>query len=44
VISVKDNRLYGRRLSNRLATDLLALEPFKDSLEGVVVESAFNWY
>ncbi len=23
---------------------LAALEPFRDSLEGVVVESTFNWY
>ena len=44
VINGKDKRLYGKRLPNRLENVLLALEPFKDSLEGVVVESTFNWY
>ena len=44
VINSKDKRLYGKRLPNRLENVLLALEPFKDSLEGVVVESTFNWY
>ena len=40
----QDQRLYRKRLSNRLDAVLAALEPFKDSLEGVVVESTFNWY
>ncbi len=44
VIDDKDQRLYRKRLPNRLDTVLSALEPFKDSLEGVVVESTFNWY
>ena len=44
VIDDKDQRLYRKRLPNRLDAILSALEPFKDSLEGVVVESTFNWY
>ncbi len=44
VINDKDQRLYRKRLPNRLDVVLAALEPFKDSLEGVVVESTFNWY
>jgi transposase len=44
VINGKDKRLYSKRLPNRLDNVLLALEPFRDSLKGVVVESTFNWY
>ncbi len=39
----QDQRLYRKRLSNRLDA-VFSLEPFKDSLDGVVVESTFNWY
>ena len=44
VINNKDKRLYGKRHSNRLEDVLKALDPFKESLKGVVVESTFNWY
>jgi len=44
VINSKDKRLYGKRHSNRLEDVLRALDPFKESLKGVVVESTFNWY
>ena len=44
VINNKDQRLYGKRHSNRLTDVLTALAPFKESLKGVVVESTFNWY
>ncbi|NVM25863.1 MAG: IS110 family transposase [Desulfobacterales bacterium] len=44
VINDQDQRLYRKRLPNRLDSVLAALEPFKESLEGVVVESTFNWY
>jgi len=44
VINGKDKRLYGKRHSNRLEDVLRALDPFKESLKGVVVESTFNWY
>ncbi len=44
IINEQDQRVYRKRLPNRLDAILAALEPFKDSLEGVVVESTFNWY
>ncbi len=44
VINGEDQRLYGKRHSNRLDDVLRALDPFQDSLKGVVVESTFNWY
>jgi transposase len=44
VINDEDQRLYGKRLPNRLDTIVSALEPFKEDLKGVVVESTFNWY
>ncbi|MFC1817012.1 transposase [Thermodesulfobacteriota bacterium] len=44
IIDENDQRLYSKRLPNRLGNVLLALEPFRDNLEGVVVESTFNWY
>jgi len=44
IIDEQDQRLYQKRLPNRLEHILEALEPFKESLEGVVVESTYNWY
>ena len=44
VIDDKDKILYGKRHRNRLDDVLRALDPFKASLKGVVVESTFNWY
>ncbi len=44
VINDKDKILYGKRHANRLEDVLRALKPFKNSLQGVVVESTFNWY
>ncbi len=44
VINDKDKILYGKRHTNRLDDVLRALKPFKNSLQGVVVESTFNWY
>ena len=43
VIDEQDRRLYKRRLPNDLGTILSALEPFKDELAGIVVESTYNW-
>ena len=44
-ITDKENkRLFGKRLPNRLDAVLSALEPFKETLEGVVIESTYNWY
>jgi transposase len=44
VINDKDKILYGKRHANRLEDVLRALDAFKDSLQGVVIESTFNWY
>lgn len=44
VINDQDKILYGKRHANRLDDVLRALDPFKGSLKGVVVESTFNWY
>ena len=44
VIDDQDERLFRKRLPNRLDAVLSALDPFKETLEGVVVESTFNWY
>ena len=39
VINNKDQRLYGKRHSNRLTDVLTALAPFKESLKGVVTDA-----
>ena len=44
IINEEDQRLYQKRLPNRLEDILPALEPFKESLKGVVIESTYNWY
>lgn len=44
VIDEGDKRLYERRLANDLALTLRALAPYKGTLQGVAVESTFNWY
>jgi len=44
IIDDQDQRLYSKRLANRLEDILFALEPFRDKLVGVVVESTYNWY
>lgn len=44
IINEQDQRLFQKRLPNELGAVLQALEPFKESLEGVVVESTYNWY
>jgi len=35
VINEEDQRLYGKRIPNELERVLMALEPFKDTLQGV---------
>lgn len=40
----KDQLVKRRRLENRLETVLGFLEPYRDALRGVVVESTYNWY
>lgn len=40
----EDRVVYRKRLCNELDVVLEALLPFSDSLQGVVVESTYNWY
>jgi len=44
IINDQDERLYGKRLPNRMEAILQALAPYKAQLKGIVVESTFNWY
>lgn len=44
VIDDEDKRLYEKRLANDLSQTVKVLTPYKDSLQGVAVESTFNWY
>ena len=44
IIDENDKKLYGKRIPNELNHVLKALEPFRNRLEGVVVESTYNWY
>ena len=44
VIDSQARRLYTKRHDNRLDCILRALNPFKKTLAGVVVESTYNWY
>ncbi|MEJ2286397.1 MAG: IS110 family transposase [Desulfobacterales bacterium] len=37
-------RVFNKRVHNSLPLILTTLEPFQDQLEGIVVESTFNWY
>jgi transposase len=44
VIDAKDNRLYSKRHHNLMPDILKVLGKFKATLQGVVVESTYNWY
>lgn len=44
VLDENDRVLRQRRLPNELPAILRELEPFRDELSGVVVESTYNWY
>ncbi len=44
VIDSNDKKLFEKRLPNTLEDVIKALQPFKKSLSGVVVESTYNWY
>ena len=39
-----DRIVYQKRLPNDLAQIVAALEPHRDQLVGVVIESTYNWY
>ena len=44
IIDDNDNRVFKRKLTNHLETILATLKPFREQVDGVVVESTFNWY
>jgi len=44
VINEHDQRVFRKKLPNKIEVILKALEPFKQELVGVVVESTYNWY
>lgn len=44
IIDEENKRLYQKRHTNDVGSIVSVLEPFKESLEAVVVESTYNWY
>ena len=44
LINEEDKVLYRNKQSCDLNQILKGLEPFKDSIEGIAVESTYNWY
>lgn len=44
VLDDNDKPLFEKRMPNDLERVLLALAPYRDELQGIVVESTYNWY
>ena len=44
VIDEEDKRVFEKRLNNDLSLTLKVLSPYRETLQGVAVESTFNWY
>ena len=44
VLDPQFNRIFKKRVCNDLDLILQTLEPFRDRLRGLVVESTYNWY
>jgi transposase len=44
IIDAKNKRLYGNRHHNNLKQVVKALGPFKKNLQGIAIESTYNWY
>ena len=44
LLDEQDQGVYQKRLNNDLEHIVGELEPYQDSIEGLVVESTFNWY
>ena len=42
IINEEDQRIFQKRLPNRIEEVLQALEPFRETLEGVVIESTYK--
>jgi len=44
IIDEQNKRLKEKRISNELAKTLTLLEPYRGDLQGIAIESTFNWY
>lgn len=44
IINNKEKKIFKKKLSNNLDEIVTALIPYQKDLEGIVVESTFNWY
>jgi transposase len=44
IINHENERLFGKKMPNDLNRIINILEPFKNDLKGIVVESTYNWY
>jgi transposase len=44
ILDIDFKRVFKKRVSNNLDLILETLEPFRDQLKGLVVESTYNWY
>ncbi|HDJ22581.1 MAG TPA: IS110 family transposase [Candidatus Aminicenantes bacterium] len=44
VLDKKGKRIYSRRVKNFIKLVLEELEPFKDKIQALALESTFNWY
>jgi transposase len=44
IIDKKDKRVFQKKLPNDLETVLKVLKPYRKDMEGIAVESTFNWY
>lgn len=44
IIDEDDTRLFGRKLDNSLDVIVRTLDPYKEDMCGIAVESTFNWY
>ncbi len=44
ILDQNDTRIYHKRLPNQPDVVLSELEPYKENLQAIVIESTFNWY
>lgn len=44
ILNEKDKEVYKKKLPNDLPAVLQEIEPYREDLAGIVVESTFNWY
>jgi len=44
IMDNKFKRVFKKRLNNDLSLIIANLEPFREALKGIVVESTYNWY